>query len=141
MASPPTLPQFKDHPAPYAANRLRAICVDVKDGDTLVAMVDGPFATACAITVRVAGVNTPELHAKSPAERASAAAAKAWMERWLLGRPLVLTTAWDRSFERWVADVTYWQEKETAPRDLASELIRNGLGSPSHDRVAPLAAA
>lgn len=55
----------------------RAVVVSVRDGDTLTVDVEGwPPLVGERIGVRLAGVDTPELRSKDPAERERARAAK-----------------------------------------------------------------
>lgn len=57
----------------------RAVVVSVRDGDTLTVDIAGwPPLVGERIGVRLAGVNTPELRAKDPAERERAQSAKAF---------------------------------------------------------------
>lgn len=127
---PMGLPHFATHPASYAANTLRAICLMVADSDTLMVLVDGPFGTASTQLVRIDGITAPSTGSKDMTERAAGRAAKEWMERWVAGRPLLLTTRWDAAAGMYAAGVMYWRERnESTPRQLAADLVANGLAS------------
>ncbi len=58
----------------------RARVVRVLDGDTVDATLDMGLGETLAARLRFLGVNTPELDAKDPAERAAAAKAKAYVQ-------------------------------------------------------------
>ncbi len=73
------------------------------DGDTAVFMVDLGFKTFSAVTVRVRGVDTPEV--RGPTNAAGLAASR-YSYNLLLGQQLLLASYKDRqSFARWVCDV------------------------------------
>ena len=103
----------------------RATCERVIDGDTLVANVALGFCVSANITVRVRGVNTPELHGGTLGERNRAAQAKAFVQT-LTAAPAVLTIQSykdKQTFARWVCDV--WLPDG---RNLADVLIAEGHG-------------
>lgn len=95
------------------------------DGDTFIADVDLGFYATLAIRVRVAGVNTPELHGGTAETRAKALESKAWTERLLLNGFTLKSYHDAKSFDRWVCDV--WALDGVS---LADSLISNGLGEP-----------
>lgn len=73
------------------------------DGDTGVFMVDLDFKVSVAITVRVRGVDAPELHGLSAS---AGAAAKQYSYDLLRGKRVTLLSYHDQmSFARWVCDV------------------------------------
>ena len=61
---------------PPAAGGFRARCVNVVDGDTIDVCIDLGFGLSLKERVRLAGVNTPELHGSSVEEKALAQKAK-----------------------------------------------------------------
>lgn len=56
--------------------------VRVIDGDTLVVDIDLGFYVTVRQTVRLVGINTPELHATDPMVRCEAQKAKEFVELW-----------------------------------------------------------
>lgn len=106
------------NPRSYPARLRRVI-----DGDTYLLDIDLGFYTTSSQRIRLRGVNTPEIVGE---ERASGLAAKDAVTGILTGRDLVITTHKDeRSFERWVADVTV--QTVGGPRDLATMLLDAGF--------------
>lgn len=83
-----------------AAYRYRATLIRAIDGDTYVMDVDLGFFVHNHVTVRLRGIDTPELATpEGPAARAFAVAA-------LMQPSVVVETYKDRmTFARWVADV------------------------------------
>lgn len=118
--------------------RFQARLVRVIDGDTAVLTVDTGFNTYAVHTVRLAGVNTPELHAKDLVTRAKALEAKEFtlrtLQQWSVTAtpndwPLHIETSKSDVFGRWVAKIT--PSTGTLPeRDLSAALIAAGLGVP-----------
>lgn len=97
--------QFAGHPG-KVGRAYRAVCLRVIDGDTYDFMVDLGFYTYAYITVRLAGVDTPEINTKDSAEKLRGLAAKAFATELLLGKPCMLYTEKDaETFGRFVASV------------------------------------
>ena len=90
----------------------RARCTRVVDGDTIDVVVDVGFRISMTMRLRLVGVNTPEMNAKDPEERAGAKAAKDWLDgilpkdntdgAWSLR---IVTRKDPDSFGRWLAEV------------------------------------
>lgn len=79
----------------YSAKAIRVI-----DADTLLLDIDLGFSTHGHLTVRLRGVDAPEV--RTP----EGLAAKAAVEAWLLDRALVIQSyKGQQSFARWVVDV------------------------------------
>ena len=87
----------------------RAHVVRVKDGDTLVVLLDQGFRDTKEIDVRLLGVYAPELH-----DTNGGAATKMWVESWIahyagdLTWPFIVTTSRTldhetKTFDRYVA--------------------------------------
>lgn len=76
----------------------------VVDGDTLEGLCDVGFYMTLRMRVRLLGVNTPELHAKDPEERAKAQKAKEALSFYVLGQKLLIRTEKTDSFGRYLAD-------------------------------------
>jgi micrococcal nuclease len=118
-----------------ARGMYRAVARYVVDGDTLDCLVDLGFMVYAYATVRVAGVDAPEVyHPSSPEERERGMRAKALVEGLLPpGRPVLLATAKDATtFGRYVAAV--WYDLEPGPERwslLADALLRAGLAEAS----------
>lgn len=146
MSKAPCLPMFRNHPAAFPTDRFRGVAVEGKDGDTIWFAPDQGFGNTTVLSIRLAGCNTPELDSKDLAKRARAAQAARWIEDWVLNRPVEIVTAWDRSFERWVADVVVWSgyvgAGKSAPYafDLRDTLIAANLADPYLKRVRPATA-
>lgn len=126
-------PEFESHPMPFPEPfTMRGVVRYVVDGDTIDVYVDQGLNHYSYITVRVRGIDAPELYRPADdAERQRAAAARATVESLVMGKPVVIRTYRDRrTFGRYVADVLYWGETG-AERSLADELVRLGLADVS----------
>ncbi len=101
---------------PYAA-----VVDHVYDGDTVRLWVDVGLLTYVFVSVRLLGVNCPELREPGGPE------AKAFLEEMLpKDTPVLLRTEknnWQRSFERWLASI-----RTADGRDVASEIVAAGHG-------------
>lgn len=102
----------------YRASLLRVI-----DGDTFVAIVDLGFFASIAIHVRLAGVDTPELHSSDPVQRAAALTARDFTAECLRDGFVLQSHHSERSFERWVCDV--WLPNG---QSLADAIVAAGHG-------------
>lgn len=86
----------------------RGVVTRVVDGDTVDCLVDLGFNAYQYVTVRLRGVDTPELRDRDPKLRQAAQAAKQFTLSTLLGRPVLVTTYKDATtFGRYVADIEY----------------------------------
>lgn len=83
------------------AYRYRAICDRVIDADTLKLRVDLGFGVWTVVTVRVRGIDTPELRT------VSGEAARAAVVRLFESNPSIVIESYkdQMTFARWVADV------------------------------------
>jgi endonuclease YncB( thermonuclease family) len=113
----------------YAASVVRVV-----DGDTIYFDVDLGFFIRMTMSVRLKGVNTPELHG---AEREAGLKAKAFVEQALpVGALVLLTTYKAEKYGRYLADVRYLPGAKTrdeiraSGRLLNQELIDKGLAVP-----------
>ena len=96
--------------------------IRVVDGDTFWANIDEGFDDHRYISLRIAGMNTPEMHGP---DRLRAIAARDRLAELLGDRPLYIKTDKDRqSFARYVARV-YLDPAGTL--DVAEMLISEGL--------------
>lgn len=99
----------------------RAICGRVKDGDTFVAHIDLGFYVSVTLSIRIAGVNAPEIHGVT---KEAGKASALFLAELLKDRPLMLQSHKDeRSFERWVCDVYL-----PSGRSVAQAIIDEGHG-------------
>jgi endonuclease YncB( thermonuclease family) len=103
------------------AYRYRATLQRAIDGDTYILRIDLGFHASVAITIRVRGLNTPELHGTDrPLGLASKTAAELLLAN---AKVIVLETYKDeQSFARWIADVYVDGES------LADKLIAANFG-------------
>lgn len=105
-----------------------AVVDHVHDGDTLTVVVPSWPAIVSPVQVRVAGIDTPELHDKHPLIRALACTARNWVAAHLPpGAAVTLRHVRRGKYFRLVADVDFLDGKA---RDLATELLRRGLAKP-----------
>jgi micrococcal nuclease len=115
---------FADHPVPVRG-LYRAVCKHVVDGDTFDFLIDLGFNQYAYATVRLNGVNTPEIF--SGTEREWGKKVKTYVEGLLLNRQVELRTKPDAiTFGRYVADVRLYVEVEpgvTQSFDLANHLL------------------
>lgn len=124
-------PSFDAHPLNYDDARgrgyLRAICLDVIDGDTVRALLDLGCLSYVYAPLRLAGVDAPEIfRPESEAERARGMEAKAFVGESCEGQPILVRTHKDRtSFGRWIADIEYIDNGQWY--NLAARLIADGL--------------
>ncbi len=58
----------------------RAVVQKVVDGDTLYVLIDCGFSTYFYVSIRIMGINAPELFTSDPVEREKGKAAKAFLE-------------------------------------------------------------
>ena len=118
-------------PAPQAAtagvdeDTLRNVSVvSVYDGDTFKINLDCSLAAYCEnVSVRVRGVDTPEMKGKTAREKELAKKAKAFTRDFLAVTPVNLTNCGRDKYFRLLCDVSNGEGK-----DLAKELIRRDLG-------------
>lgn len=99
------------------------------DGDTCKLDVDLGFGLHHVLTVRVAGINAPELHSRDPVEKAAGREARAHAEQLAPTGCFVLAqTAKNRDqekFGRWLATITLDDGK-----DFALQMIAAGQARP-----------
>ena len=112
--------------------RYRARPERVVDADTIYVTVDHGMRILSAQSIRVRGVNAPEIYGGTDQEKAAGRAARTFVIEWLENVPvgpwpLRINTYKDtQSFNRYVADVT-----DTAGRNLAADIIAAGHGVPA----------
>jgi endonuclease YncB( thermonuclease family) len=106
----------------------------VTDGDTISAEVDLGFYVATRVSLRLDGLDTPELNAPSVEERNRAAEAKAFVESRLAGASEVHARtdkprAGDK-YGRWLATILYRVHATEPWRELNADLLAAGLAKP-----------
>lgn len=78
----------------------KALVLRVIDGDTFEAQIDYGCRTFGKWTIRLLGIDTPELHAKEPEVRAAAKAAADYLRSLINGKEITIHTekadSWDR---------------------------------------------
>ncbi|MBO6808469.1 thermonuclease family protein [Thalassospira sp.] len=92
------------------------------DGDTFAVTVPGLPDELARVSVRVRGVDTPEIEGACGAEKEAAIRARNYTSEWLSGGYEICSLEWGKYGGRVVADVV--QES----RILAQDLIVRGLG-------------
>lgn len=104
----------------YKATVLRVI-----DGDTIDAVCRLPFFLTATHRFRLLGINAPE-RGKPGADEATG-----WLERKLLGKEIVIASAKDDSFGRWLA--TIWMAGEDTlifEESVNYDMVNNGFALP-----------
>ncbi len=92
------------------------------DGDTFAVTVPGLPDELARVSVRVRGVDTPEIKGACEAEKAAAVRAREFTAAWVSAGVQICRPEWGKYGGRVVADVV--QES----RNLAQDLIVRGLG-------------
>ena len=106
----------------------RAYVTEVIDGDTFDAMVDPGFHLTIKLRLRLARVNTPELHAKDPEVRSNAAAARMFVAAHIDGAEVLVITRKADAFGRYLAEV--WYELLGEQVNLSDQLLATGHAVP-----------
>jgi len=85
----------------------RATYIRNYDGDTITFLVDLGFGIHKKTTVRLAGIDTPELRSSNLEEKAKAKEAKSFVEQHLIDSEIVIKTQEDKTgkYGRYLADV------------------------------------
>ena len=98
--------------------------VSVYDGDTFKISLGCSLAAYCdKVSVRVRGVDTPEMKGKTAREKELAKKAKAFTKDFLAQKPVALRNCGRDKYFRLLCDVSNGEGK-----DLARELIKRDLG-------------
>lgn len=120
--------EFRQSPIPFVGGLYRAYGLRAIDGDTVAIVVDMGLSIYRTETVRVAGVNTPELHARDVGERDRAIHARAFTAALIEGKVFRVQTykppRETEKYGRYLADVLL------PGGSLAALLIAEGLGVP-----------
>ena len=108
----------------------RAWITEVIDGDTFEAMVDPGFHLTIKLRLRLARVNTPELHAKDAAVRTKAVEASQFVRDHIDGAEVVIVTTKADAFGRYLAEVWYFPHADEGQVNLSDQLLSLGLAVP-----------
>lgn len=103
----------------------KALVLRVIDGDTCVAELDLGFRMSSSQTLRLLGIDTPELRSHDPLERAQAAAASQRLQVLIQGKRIIVRTTKADSFGRYLAQI--WLEDGT---DINQLLLDEGYAKP-----------
>jgi micrococcal nuclease len=106
----------------------------VVDGDTLILEIDLGFHLTCKQSVRLLGLNAPEMHAQDEQERIKARNAREFVQDWCNTRsdvdtnewPFAVSTSKSDSFGRWLGHV--WSQKTGESLNMA--LLEAGHAKP-----------
>jgi len=134
--------EFALHPVSFTAAQnaglVRGHCTHVTDGDTIDVFLDLGFHNYAYETLRISGIDAPEIYRPSnAAEREAGQRARLRVGALCLGRPVLIRSYRDhQTFGRFVADV-YVHPTEASDsslpgdwRDLASILVEEQLVTP-----------
>ena len=114
---------------PVYHEAVSAVVDHVHDGDTIIVAVPDWPAVVSPIQVRVAGIDTAEIHDKRPEIKAMGLLARDWVAAHLRpGDAVTLRHVRRDKYFRLLADVDVTVDGEV--RDLAGELVRRGLAKP-----------
>lgn len=115
-------PEFAHHPETFDAPTWRGFCHQVVDGDTYTVLIDQGFMQYTYQRIRLRGIDTWEIVGP---DKEKGLLAKQAAEALIFGKPVMLTVHRDeRSLERWVADVLYYDGSLWL--DLATALANGG---------------
>jgi endonuclease YncB( thermonuclease family) len=116
-------PRYRLRIATKPAYTYRGVIFRVIDGDTYEIMLDLGFNIFAEQTIRLEGVDTPELNSKDPFEKAFARMVKERVEDLVFDQRVVIVTKYDKTFARYVASV--WLEDDKV--NLADWITSNKL--------------
>lgn len=96
--------------------------IDCYDGDTATAKIDLGFYVAIEATVRLLGINTPELRGGTAATKAAGIAARDRLRELVLGRKVqVISVKGEDSFGRWLVVIQVPSELRSINQQLIDE--------------------
>lgn len=123
---------FAAHPMTFAAAQAegcyRAACSRVTDGDTIDVLIDLGFYTYVYESIRLAGIDAPEVFRGTVEERALGRASADYLANLILNQPLLLKTDRDReTFGRFAATAWAWRAELPAVRfDVCADMVNAG---------------
>lgn len=120
------LPQAEEYSAPIETETLQSPrLLSVYDGDTFKIDLNCQEEVLCKnISVRVRGIDCPEIKGKTKKEKNLAQKAKSFTENFLQGKTIVLENCERDKYFRLLCDV------KAADQDLAENLLKAGLAYP-----------
>lgn len=120
---------FKKHPMKFPKPFVyRGYCVQVTDGDTIVALIDCGLNEYVYRNIRFKGVDTPEIFKpKTEKELVEGLNAKQLVQDKLLNKPIKLITNEGVSFDRVVAEVYYFDFLNQIWCNIAVDLIKENM--------------
>jgi len=95
------------------------------DGDTFV--IDWPTLPfgMNKVSIRIRGIDTPEIHSKCEKEKTSAETSKSFLSNWILHKQVIIANCENDKFGgRWLCDVEYKNS------EVSSTMIVNGFARP-----------
>lgn len=99
-----------------------ATFTEVYDGDTATATIDLGFYVKLEVTVRLLGINTPELRGGTKESKARGLAARNRLRELILGKQLqVISVKGDDSFGRWLVVIQVPGEARSINQQLLDE--------------------
>lgn len=127
--------EFRNHPVKFPANTIyRGVIKHVVDGDTVDILADLGLFHYAYITVRLRGIDAPEIFGKdAAAEHPAGMAAKGFAVEELLNKPVYIKTYKDRtSFGRFEADIYYDKSGTGVAENFSSfaNVLRGFLENP-----------
>lgn len=119
--------EFDNHPFEFESNpKYRAHCQYVVDGDTYDFLIDIGFNKYAYESIRLHGLDTPEIRTYNKKEKKLGYKAKARAEELILDKQVILETFKDKSsFGRYEARVFYWENDDWV--NLADTLREEGF--------------
>lgn len=123
--------EFEEHPTSFTEAQddglVRGICLHVTDGDTADFLLDLGWLQYAYETVRLRGIDTPEIYRpENDEELAAGQEAKGFVESLVLDQPVLIRSYKDKTtFGRFVADVWYYTDGGNT-RGLADRLREEG---------------
>lgn len=102
--------------------------IRVVDGDTVILRIDLGYKCFTEHSIRLLGVDTPELRSKDPDERMRAQDAKSFVKDWFRshGQDLVIRSEKSDSFGRWLGDISC----SSCKSNLGGRLLELGHAEP-----------
>lgn len=99
--------------------------LDVYDGDTCTALIDLGLGIFKKETIRLNGINCPEIKTKNIKEKELGGQARQFTIDRIFDKEVEIVTHKEEKFGRYLADIYYYQDGEKL--HLNSELIKAGL--------------
>ncbi len=110
----------------------KAEILSVYDGDTVTATIDMGFcAFLYKVKLRLHGIDTPEMRAKDPDEKARAVLARDFVRKRILGRTILMKSLGKGKYGRYLSIIWELDDAgEPEAESLNDQLIRLGHAEP-----------